>query len=390
MRLAIAVAALVKSASSEHYHSNVVAALDERKEVLSSSAALPIAAPALERPEVIASHSQPRSLEKRGVLRNLLAQSQSSSSSTGRSLRGECNPDVGLLACGFGQFCQPSAASSRGGLCRPIPETSFTRDLQETGSSQPITVPANCTNCLSGPGVYCDPASTFYGKLACECEDWTVSNRTGTIDCVLTDNLCNENCTDAPATCYSVDFNYVTDGAGTSYQYCYNFESPIEQTFCFGFTNDQTCFIAIDGTSCTSCNTTYELNCEGECYSEPCAVFDCENVGLGSGNSCRDKVIPPAYYQCWLDINDIPVNSQCSLCPNSTGISYPDKDVNLPNYGTFNCTYLERVSIEGLWPLQQCSYAARLAEDVCCRSISAPYQCNICGEEDHIVSKRKP
>ena len=389
MRLTIAAAALVGSASADHGRSNEVEAVGEsdsrHKEVL--TAVLPVAAPAPELPsaaqETIASRSQRRSLEKRGVLRNLLVQSQSSSS------RGECDPDVGLLACGFGQFCQSSAESSRGGLCRPIPDASFARGLQGTEAPQSGTVPPDCTDCLSGPGVYCDAASPFYGRLACECDDWTVANRTGTIDCVLTENLCNANCTESPATCYSVDFNYVTDRAGSSYQYCYNFVSPIEQTFCFGFTNDQTCFIAIDGTSCNSCNTTYQLNCEGDCFSEPCAVFDCENVGLGSGNSCLDKVIPPAYYQCWLDINDKPVNSECSLCPNSAGVLQPEKLVNLPKYGTFNCSYLERVASEGLWTTQRCSYTSLLAENICCSSISAQFQCNICGEEDHVVTKRK-
>jgi hypothetical protein len=68
---------------------------------------------------------------------------------------------------------------------------------------------------------------------------------------------------------------------------------------------------------------------------------------------------------------------------------YPEKELQVPGFGTYNCTYLERIANEGRLSPQLCSYAAQLAQEVCCSINQAPFLCNICEEEDHIVSKRK-
>lgn len=376
MKFSFAVAALANSLTTDHGTGGLVEAREERNDLLRSF----LQAPDFDRRSLLARKavaSRRRSAEKRGVLRNLFSQDS--------FLKGECDPDVGLLACGFGQFCQSSSESTRGGLCVPLPGTAITRDLQ---IANPITLTENCTDCLRGPAAYCDPISPLYGKFTCDCENWNVSSKIGKIACELSPYECNANCTES-SSCYSVDFDFVTDGSNFAYQYCYQFRSPVNQSFCFGYKNDKTCHIAVDGTLCTSCNTTYQLQCVGgSCTSEPCALFDCENIGLGTGNACQEVVIPPASYQCWLEMND--VYPKCSVCPNAGGVSNADASIDLPGYGTFNCTYMEAAANKGLFSPQLCSYAAIVANNTCCGSNPGPYFCNICGEEDYVVSKGKP
>jgi len=382
MRLTIAIAALSTSLLSEHGSGNLVQARQEQKDLLS----VLLRTPASSFRSVVSGNegvaSRRRGTVKHGVLQNFINAQVVPPAK-------ECDPDVGVLACGLGQFCQASRGASLGGKCLPLPYSASTRDLQEPEASFTVTTTANCTDCLSGPGVFCDPNSFFYGNYDCECADWTVANKTGSIACILSEKKCNQNCTESPPTCYAVDFDYYRGASGSSYQYCYNFTTPFDQTFCFGFANDQTCFIAVDGSTCNSCRTTYQIKCKGDsCSQEPCAVFDCENVGLGSGNSCEDPVIAPAFQECWLDINGI--YPRCSVCPDPEGVLYPENYIEIPGRGSFNCTYLERFAKKGLLGPQECLNTARIAEDVCCTKRSVPFICNICEEENHTVSKRKP
>lgn len=307
---------------------------------------------------------------RRGALKNFMTHESPFSSQ-------ECDPDLGLLSCGFGNFCQESTESSLGGECVQIANSESGRDLQEVDASNSTEV--------SVLAQLCDPSSPEFGSFECDCADWNLSNVTGTVSCNLTDYSCNENCTD---TCYAADFKYFTDGSEIVLDYCYHFLKPFEQSFCFGFSNDRTCQIELDGTTCSSCNTTYRLNCEtGSCVNEPCANFDCNNVGLGDGNACEDSIVPSAYYECYLEIYDL--YPSCSICPDSDGVLYPENEFEIPGYGLSNCTYIEYVATGGFYSPQECSYLAILAKATCCESGSDPVICNICGEEGHIVSKRK-
>lgn len=316
---------------------------------------------------------------------------------TGDSHSKECDPDVGLLACGFGQYCDDTLESALGGICVPL--SRFGRRLQTnsgsalpnnssaTATSSPTISPGNVTDVttLSGPGVYCDPSSPYYGGLECDCLEWNILNQTGAIYCKFAAESCVEECEN---TCFSVDFNYKTDGSIISYQYCYQFVKPTQQQFCLSYSNDQTCMFSIDESSCTSCNTSYRLNCDyGTCFSEGCSNFDCENIGFGKGNSCYDSVVPPAYYECYLDLNGL--YPSCSLCSDGT-IVYPEEYFDLPGYGSFNCSYIDSLAGDGLLNPQQCTYATVLATSACCqRDKSEEFTCNICEQEGQVVSNGK-
>jgi hypothetical protein len=358
-------------------------------------------APASDRPQAAkqAIAARRRKLGNGGMLKNLASPRVPPSA--------ECNPDVGVLACGFGEYCNGSMESSLGGVCVPL-ASEFRRGLDQGmyGSAAPTDSPLDSyinvnatgsptasptgtngtyTDTTGGPGVYCDPDSPFYGDLECNCEDWVSENNTGALECTLFNETCYTGCED---TCYSIDFSYNTDGSAISYQYCYDFVSPFEQTFCFGFSSDQSCLISLDGTTCSSCYTSYRLNCDnGSCDSESCSNFNCSNLDLGTGNSCYDSVVPPAFYDCYLYLND--QYPSCSICPDDN-IAYPETYFDLPGYGSFNCSYIGDLASYGTLNPQQCTYATALAANACCEGAEGPvYICNICTEEDHIVTNGK-
>lgn len=314
-----------------------------------------------------------------------------------------CDPDVGLLACGFGHYCESSQESPLGGVCVPIPE-SMQRELQtnETDASpsasptappvaasttdSPTASPTNFTAIASGPGVYCDPDSPFYGRLECDCEQWSAQNQTGTIECKLVPAACFPECED---TCYSVNFTYYTDGIKSSaYTYCYDFYKPFEQTFCFGYANDRTCAVSLDGEKCNSCYTSYQLNCNyGDCYSQPCSNFDCENIGLGTGNSCIDMVAPPVFDDCYRQVAGL--YPSCSLCADNV-ILFPEAEFDLPGYGLFNCSYIADLASYGVLNPQQCTYATVLAGPVCCESGGASaFVCDLCKDSTNVITTCK-
>lgn len=324
-----------------------------------------------------------------GLLKNLVSKEE--------AISNECDPDTGILACGFGFFCDHNIESTLGGFCRPL--STFERLLQTNGdqeyrsltqtnvtvTNEPLmshnVTEGNSTK--SGPGVYCDPSSSYYGDLECNCQEWNSTDWTGTISCKLRPENCTKGCYN---TCYSVDFSFSTNGSSVLYQYCYQFVKPIQQRICSGFSNDMSCSITLDGSSCTSCETSYRLNCDtGSCYSEACSNFECENIDLGTGNSCYGGLVPPAFYQCYLDLNGLYPN--CSLCSGDPIVN-PDAYLDVPGYGQFNCSYIDSLAMDGKLNPQQCTYSTSLAASICCKkAASSSFTCNICSKDGYNITK---
>ena len=360
MRFALAAGILANTLPSNFQSNGLVEAREDRRALWRSLAVIPPS------DRVAAAKEALTNRQRRmngGMLKNFAAERVAPSKA--------CDPDIGLLACGSGEYCDGSHDSSLGGVCVPFPEE-IERVLKE-----------NVT--ISGPGVYCDPSSPHYGGLNCTCNDWLAQNNTGTIHCSLVADACFKGCN---TTCYAIDFTYFSDGSDISYQYCYDFIRPINQSFCFGYKNDQTCLLSLDGDMCSSCNTTYRLDCTtGKCYSQPCANFDCNNIGLSTGNSCYNTVVPPAFEKCYQQLNGL--YPSCSLCP-TNGILYPGAEFTLPGYGLFNCSYLESFATSGALNPQQCTYAQSLANSICCEKANqSVYVCNLCGGDGYVMTKRK-
>ena len=64
-----------------------------------------------------------RKLGAGGLLKNSLSSSKASTLV-------ECDPDVGVLVCGAGEYCHSNPESSLGGVCLPV-ASEFQRGLQE-------------------------------------------------------------------------------------------------------------------------------------------------------------------------------------------------------------------------------------------------------------------
>lgn len=289
----------------------------------------------------------------------------------------ECDPDVGVLSCGHGTYCEASPDALMGGFCLPTFDQSQ-RGLQEIPSAN-----GNST----GPTVYCDPNSGSYltgvnGTLDCDCSDWNADNSNGTLSCQVYTNYCYEGCNN---TCYAVDFTYTTSDEATSFTYCYNFTQPYEQEFCFGSVDAQNCLISVDGIECSSCLANNRLNCEsGTCETQSCFDFNCENVGLGVGNTCDQPIYPPVFYECY---NSLPGDyDQCLICPDDN-IAYPDSLVGIPGYGDYNCSYIAEFGYYGYFNPTVCSETTVLASTVCCTQ--EPFVCNVCREEGISITNRK-
>lgn len=279
--------------------------------------------------------------------------------------KSECDPDVGLLSCGFGQYCSASADSKLGGTCVPFHD--INRKLQ-VGDGNETT---------SFNFEYCDPNSSYYGIYDCDCSGWDLETSTGTLNCKSAE-VCPENCED---TCYTAELYFTTDGQQYSAVACYDVTKPYAQRACLGYSSDMTCEISIDDTSCTSCMVNTTSYCfDDECVSYECAIFDCENVNAGHGSTCNDELVPPALVGC--------MGTGCSICPDNT-IAHPDAEFNFPTYGIMNCSFVGMVAAGGSLDYIQCSYLANFAAPFCCDGVDPPFVCNICGMEGYAITKRK-
>ena len=154
------------------------------------------------------------------------------------------DPDVGILSCGEGQFCQESVESKLGGVCSAI-----SRRTARISTLQ-----------------YCDPL--------CRCTANTTSP-TGYIKCSYrplssTTNGCITLCSQYVCAKKAWTVTYV-NGTETEYKLCFYLTQPYKKTICQyqtasnGFTSGSTCTYTINGASCNVCHSgTYH---------------DCTNVG---------------------------------------------------------------------------------------------------------------
>jgi hypothetical protein len=355
MRFAIAIGLLANTlpAASQSENVNVLASRSERKERMQALLQEPPSGRGalvkkLKRGKKASLFGRQRVSANQGILKNILASQEGTV---------ECDPassdaDVGLLSCGMGNYCMESQGSDLGGFCVESP-IAFDRDLQ-----------ANATNGTSetsdetegGAGQYCNESSPYFGYLDCNCDEFDVANNTGTLSCDIYKNYCfgaygcNETCANSSLT-------YSTDGEESSrYIACYDFFSPYEQRFCYYYTSalgETGCAISLDEEFCTSCSTT---NITSFYDSEVCNDFDCENVGMGSGNSCADGLYPPIVNECF-------GNYTCNVCPFSDDPLFPDASL-----GNYTCGELDFTLGLDSYDGFLCSFIQLSSYDTCCNS----------------------
>eukprot|EP00934_Nitzschia_sp_Nitz4_P008012 Nitzschia sp. Nitz4//scaffold16_size188269//186247//187773//NITZ4_001823-RA/size188269-augustus-gene-0.85-mRNA-1//1//CDS//3329538613//8002//frame0 len=294
----------------------------------------------------------------------------------------ECNPDVGLLSCGFGSYCTPDKDSTTGGTCTPL-----VRNARKSNAR--IAAPAigfyYCEQSASdddwwvanddwdqtenddwataddddwgGDDDWNDDDWTGGWSPSCDCSGWDPYTATGNVSCTIYSNYCLYYCSDS---CLDFTLNYSTDGTEWQYTSCQEFHSPYEQQFCFQMYGDLSCTLTLDGTQCTSCERlTYSY----------CVDFDCGNVGLSSGNACYDYLYAPIVEQCYSPYT-------CFLCP-SGDVAFPNATAYVPGFGDIQCSAAAAFA-EAFGNEDTCALLSDQTKDSCC---AQPFVCNLCGTE---------
>lgn len=315
------------------------------------------------------------------------------------------DPDVGILSCGEGLFCNFSKDSPMGGKCESkktkttlemIGATSrfrnggILKNGREAGlrseECYPVAYPdigiLSCTDsaqiCVAHPAssmggfcmprttsrrLYhftdnvglCDPASEDYMYFDCDCSGFDNATGTGIIPCTVFDHYClgilYPGC---DGTCFSQTRNYTfTDSAASSYKSCDVLTGPFAQTICLERSLEaDTCTLSIDDKACSSCAIVPIGN-----YTA--FSFNCSNVGGGVGTTPYILDVAPIIYSCYTQ-----TNSTCDICDGN--LTNPDAIASAYGY-THECYIFERGLNESL-----CSVAAPLLAPSCCGAVNEP------------------
>eukprot|EP00934_Nitzschia_sp_Nitz4_P008341 Nitzschia sp. Nitz4//scaffold54_size114964//74518//75913//NITZ4_003858-RA/size114964-snap-gene-0.206-mRNA-1//1//CDS//3329554372//8331//frame0 len=246
----------------------------------------------------------------------------------------ECDPDVGLLSCGHGMYCAASQESALGGVCSNV--MSETRIHLQHQEQRDLAGPAPGTG-----NVYCQD----YGSI-CDCSNWDTATEVGSISCSA--GYCITDCLNV---CYEWAWSYSNDGTNWEETLCYNFFRPYSQSLCYTFSSETTCSITLNEEECSVCSVTGLL---GTDVGGTCGDFDCTNLNMASGDLCEDTV-------------DVPIEDVCgcSICP-TTGVSFPNDQVYLPGYGSYQCKDLEHTANHGYLNAITCYAAGLFVNNTCC------------------------
>lgn len=272
----------------------------------------------------------------------------------------ECDPssndaDIGILSCGNDEFCLQDSSATLGGICVKSTLTST-----ETSTEETIRHLSEGDTSRRGY-IYCDARSPFYGMLDCDCDNFDLETNTGSFVCNY--RYCfgevSECCAD---TCASITLTYTTTGDEGDYSYetCYNFETPYEQSFCYGHNRNtlqglSSCFGSFNGTSCDYCNSDTAY----------CTKFDCGNAGLGEA-FCVEDFYPPILTNCYAEC------LACPICPDNPGHSVVNPTATVGFTGV-TCGHLDYLGTTGFWGGARAEACADLVDAVkvdCCTPTS--------------------
>lgn len=338
------------------------------------------------------------------------------------------DPDVGILSCGPGMFCQRSEDSLLGGQCEQKEGTNmgWNKVVKGQGKGGLLkNLRAESFNAFKPP-VECDPASTAdIGILSCgdgeHCVASSLSARGGfcmqssasrqlnalatdvcdpsgfavtyNCDCSGFDNITGNGdvaCTDIENYCFGLFYPGCGDACmshtftysfinftSPTYEYCLEFKTPSEQRVCIEETlATGTCTVTVDDQPCNSCSKVSQGN-------RTLTSFDCTNVGGTNGTTAYTAQLVPLLNKCFTPS----AGSECTLCtannttfnPNSyaTPVSVP----NLP--GNFTCYALLYASYSfATIANAYCPAISATAAGACCTTV-----CEICGSEAYVPTE---
>mmetsp|Transcript_23587 Transcript_23587/g.57826 ORF Transcript_23587/g.57826 Transcript_23587/m.57826 type:complete len:484 (-) Transcript_23587:1560-3011(-) len=188
----------------------------------------------------------------------------------------ECEPDIGILGCGFSQYCVESDSSALGGLC--LSQESF-QDLHRRSLQSDFYPP---------PSV-CDPTSFDAENYDCNCDNFDLSQGVGEFTCTLSEYTCKRDylCGNNEVT------HVVSEDGGASASYCYGFEKPYEIELCYTVDTERNCNISIQNEACAKCEIV-----DGVIHpiygfiGYNCYEFDCTNtIAKLKGNNCAGNYV---------------------------------------------------------------------------------------------------
>ncbi|KAG7354671.1 hypothetical protein IV203_004027 [Nitzschia inconspicua] len=303
----------------------------------------------------------------------------------------ECDPslsdaDIGILSCGYNEYCVRSDNSKLGGHCVPAIIHDHLRRLEETNEEDDSTAANETYTAVFDEGM------KFCELSYCTCANVNKEKQTLSISCAL-----EENCYESVSRCgvnvsdcfiYTSEMEMVDPHSYSDFR-CFNatgLGDGGESFVCYyhkavNFTRVE-CAVSLNGEACASCevqSTFYEYCGEPtSCYNLTleCSYFDCTNIQGGwKGNDCERN--PPSIqeYGC----------VECSLCDPSEVVSFPDATLVSVSRSAENDTRCGDGPILNDVTLAECAELKLKAEDVCgCVPQSDG------GGEETIVPTQKP
>eukprot|EP00536_Pseudo-nitzschia_multiseries_P014014 jgi/Psemu1/291195/fgenesh1_pg.646_\ len=336
--------------------------------------------------------------------RRLRGREERSSSSSSQLGTDGYSDEFGILGgsyasstCGVGRTCRKVSSeetSSLGGLCENIEgwnnnhgeqQHPRQRDLQEPGGAGGTIPPTNNATSETDPYasaiVYVMQYACNYGDVVgydCVCDFDTVAY-TGSatcntpVLCSTSDSLCGVSVTHCYQSSYYV--NLQGQPGAWNAELCLEFQQPYQQTVCYETSTVEyglplsECRLSLDGGVCSKCEV-YQFR------GDNCYVFDCGNTeqgGSGRGTRIGNTCDFPAHgmalfletYGCPACDLCAPGSSDVVMDPGTTMVmTQPESSVLLFNT-TYECSYVQEVSLEGFFTPESCDYFSAAAQTSC-------------------------
>lgn len=285
----------------------------------------------------------------------------------------ECDPvgpsveaaDIGILACGEGQYCMESENSTIGGICTMNTATAV------HSTSRNLQAQQQCTFSQVGPDGFA-----------------TVAN------CIIPEQ-CFQPCN---TTCFAGTYDYALNEAangGPQYdiRYCYYFTLPYEQSICIDVAESAAsaeCDAFFNGQPCSSC----DIGIYSAGTTDTCIAVNCTNVpgGIAAG-SCAGEgealAIPISYTYPLAPLAPIyetkykPCFDPCDPCSGGE-MTNPDSFVDFLN---ISCSGLAYYGPAGFFPEFYCPFVKIFSREPCgCIGGDPPFSCPAC-DDGRVISK---
>lgn len=340
----------------------------------------------------------------------------------------ECDPststtvttmaDIGILSCGYGQYCIESTASTIGGICVDLIREEVDEQQQQQQQKHRTTstmmtelssstLPSSCVSGITPDGGIQVCLDDFYCIEPC---NTTCINSTFALEYLRLDDGTFE--TSSCTTIYAPPIFGTPNGANGVIDNENDNVGSI--TYC-DFRNETYCSVSIHNQECYSCELTFPSEFNG---TFSCLSFNCTNIILGTsadgstvvtgnvGADCYgDRLILPDFdtipgtYDC-LYYNPCPICSDANgynSTTNTTMIIESSSSLLMPNFiierWNISCIDLQTFGIEGRISPTFCPLAQIYGYLDCgCNTsstgitIDVPFICNVCNDGEMITN----